>query len=506
MMTRSIKSVLIANRGEIAVRVIRSCRDAGIRTVAVYSEPDRLSPHVRLADEAYQIGPAPASESYLNADTILAVARQAGVDAIHPGYGFLSENAEFAEACGRAGLVFIGPPPAAIRAMGDKPTARALMAEAGVPMAPGSREAVRDASDALARARKIGFPVLLKAAAGGGGKGMRLVENADDMESAYAMASREALNAFADGRVYVEKFLQEPRHIEFQVLADAHGNVIHLHERECSIQRRHQKVIEEAPSPAVDDVLRVMMGEAAVAAAKSCGYVSAGTVEFLVDADGKYYFMEMNTRIQVEHGVTELITGVDLVQEQIRIAEGRPLRLRQEEVRITGHAIECRIYAEDPEANFLPDPGLISRHLPPAGPGVRVDAGVDEGGEVLVDYDPMIAKLMTWGEDREQAIRRMRRALDEYEISGVRTTIPFCRAVMDDDAFVNGTVSTRFVETQYDPESLVRTDEHSTRLAALAAALFAHSRREEIRAATAARNGATGKTSTWRARRQTFGG
>lgn len=505
MMSRPINRLLVANRGEIAVRVIRSCREAGIHTIAIYSEPDRLAPHVRLADEAYLVGPAPASESYLNQATILDVAQRSRADALHPGYGFLSENAEFAEACASAGITFVGPPPEAIRAMGDKPTARALMAEAGVPMAPGTMEAVQDAGAAMTQAERVGYPVLLKAAAGGGGKGMRLVQSSEEMAGAFETAAREAAGAFGDGRLYVEKYLLQPRHIEFQILADTHANVVHLFERECSIQRRHQKVIEEAPSPIVDDSLRAKMGEAAVAAARSCGYVGAGTVEFLVDEDRRFYFMEMNTRIQVEHGITELITGVDLVREQIRIAQGQPLRHRQEDLSHRGHAIECRVYAEDPSANFLPDPGRLTRHLPPMGPGIRVDAGVDEGGEVLVHYDPMIAKLMVWGEDRDHAIERMKGALDEYEIGGVRTTIPFCQWAISSEAFVHGDVNTRFIETHFKPESLDSQTDESSRLAALAAALFAHSQSNgSVRTSSAGANN-NGEWSRWIGRRRLSG-
>ncbi|GIV57990.1 MAG: acetyl-CoA carboxylase biotin carboxylase subunit [Rhodothermaceae bacterium] len=472
MTHRPIQKVLIANRGEIAVRVIRTCRELGLATVAVFSEPDRTAPHVRLADEAYLLGPAPSAQSYLVQEKILEVARRSGADAVHPGYGFLSENADFAEACAAAGLVFIGPPPAAIRAMGDKTAARRLMEEAGVPMAPGTTDAIDDPDEAARIAEAIGYPVLIKAAAGGGGKGMRIVETPSEFHRTMEAARREAQAAFGDGRVFIEKYIVEPRHIEFQILADAHGNVVHLFERECSIQRRHQKVIEEAPSSVLTPEVRARMGEAAVQAARSCGYVNAGTVEFLVDRDLNFYFMEMNTRLQVEHPVTEWITGLDLVAEQIRIAEGAPLGYTQADLSIHGHAIECRVYAEDPENNFLPAPGPLHRHVPPSGFGVRVDAGVEQGGEVLIHYDPMIAKLTTWGRTREEAIRRMRRALDEYEVAGVRTTIPFCRFVMDHEAFCSGRFSTHFVAEHFDPKHLTPDDPALDAAAALAAVLY----------------------------------
>ncbi len=467
-----LQKVLIANRGEIALRVIRTCRERGLATVAVFSTPDRTAPHVRLADEAYEIGPAPSGQSYLVQEKILEVARRSGADAVHPGYGFLSENAAFAEACAAAGLVFIGPPPAAIRAMGDKTSARLLMEQAGVPMAPGTTDAVADVDEAARIAAGIGYPVLIKAAAGGGGKGMRIVTEPADFHRAMEAAQREAHAAFGDGRVFLEKYIVEPRHIEFQILADGHGHVVHLFERECSIQRRHQKVIEEAPSAVLTPAVRARMGEAAVQAARSCGYVGAGTVEFLVDADLNFYFMEMNTRLQVEHPVTEWITGLDLVAEQIRIAEGEPLGYTQADLSIHGHALECRVYAEDPAHGFLPDPGLLLRHAPPAGFGVRVDAGVEEGGEVFIHYDPMIAKLTTWGRTRDEAIRRMRRALDEYDIAGVRTTIPFCRFVMDHEAFCSGRFSTHFVPDHFDPAALTPDDPALDEAAALAAVLF----------------------------------
>jgi propionyl-CoA carboxylase alpha chain len=481
---------------------MRTCREQGIETVAVYSEPDRLAPHVRMADAAYNIGPAAANQSYLVQDTLLDVARQSGADAIHPGYGFLSENADFAQACADAGVTFVGPPPEAIRAMGDKTAARQLMEDAGVPMAPGTTDAVASTEEGAAVAAEIGYPVLIKAAAGGGGKGMRVVESADGFARAMDMAQGEATSAFGDGRVFIEKYIQEPRHIEFQILADHHGNVVHLFERECSIQRRHQKVIEEAPSSILTPALRAEMGEAAVAAARSCGYVNAGTVEFLVDADRNYYFMEMNTRLQVEHPVTEWITGIDLVAEQLRVAEGEPLGYASDDLSIHGHAIECRVYAEDPASGFLPDPGPLPRHNAPSGFGVRVDAGVEEGGEVLIHYDPMISKLTTWGRDRKAAIQRMERALAEYEIAGVMTTIPFCQFAMQHEAFRTGQFSTHFVDTHFAPEALQVDDQERDALAALAATLYYDATQTGDAPAMASNGSSSGGRSNWVQRRR----
>ena len=474
---RKIRKLLIANRGEIAVRIIRTCRRLGIQTIALYSDADRIAPHVQLADEVYAIGPAPSASSYLVIEKIIAAARATGADAVHPGYGFLSERAAFAEACAAAGLLFVGPAPPAIRAMGDKTAARALMQEAGVPMAPGSPDAIDDPAEAKRLAEHIGYPVLIKAAAGGGGKGMRLVASPADFQAALETARREAGSAFGDARVFIEKYIVEPRHIEIQVLADQHGNTVHLFERECSIQRRHQKVIEEAPSAVLTPEVRARMGEAAVRAARAVDYVSAGTVEFLVDRDLNFYFMEMNTRLQVEHPVTECITGLDLVAEQIRIAEGEALGYTQEDLAIDGHAIECRIYAEDPARGFLPDPGRLVVHRPPSGPGVRVDAGVEEGGEVPIHYDPMIAKLVTFAPTREAAIARMEVALAEYRIAGVATTIPFCRFVMQHEAFRSGRFSTHFVGDHFTPASLATIDPVPDEVFALAAALIADRRR-----------------------------
>lgn len=466
-----IQSLLVANRGEISVRVIRTCKELRIRTVAVYSEVDRTALHVRLADEAYCVGPALSSESYLVVERILDVAKKTGADAIHPGYGFLSENADFAKACSDAGITFVGPGPGAIQTMGDKTEARLLMQKAAVPMAPGTPDAIADVAEAAKAAEEIGYPVLVKAAAGGGGKGMRVVERPEEFESALRGAQSEARNAFGDDRVYIEKFLTGPRHIEIQVLADTYGNVVHLFERECSIQRRHQKVVEEAPSAVLTPELRAAMGDAAVKAAEACNYVGAGTVEFLFDG-GEFYFLEMNTRLQVEHPVTELVTGLDLVAEQIRIAEGEELGYSQDDLFINGHAVECRVYAEDVVAGFLPAPGPLTRHRPPSGPGVRVDAGVEEGDEVPVYYDPMISKLCTWAPTREKAIARMDRALSEYDIAGVETTIPFCRFVMQNEAFQQGNFDTGFVSQEFASESLAPSADLQ-RVAAIAAGLIA---------------------------------
>ena len=440
-----MKSVLIANRGEIAVRIIRACRELGLRSVAVYSEADRMAPHVLLADEAWLLGPAPSSESYLRVDRILEVARTAGVDAVHPGYGFLSERAPFARAVEEAGFRFVGPSAETIHSMGDKTEARTRMAAAGVPIVPGTTEALVDGDDAVRVASEIGFPVLLKAAAGGGGKGMRVVEEAGACARAFEAASREALAAFGDGSVYVEKYLGRPRHIEIQLLGDAHGNVIHLGERECSIQRRHQKLVEEAPSPVLDPATRAAMGEAAVTAARAVDYQGAGTVEFLWQ-DGAFYFLEMNTRIQVEHPVTELVTGIDLVQWQLRVAAGERLPWTQDQVELRGHAIECRITSEDPEGGFLPSTGMV-RHLElPGGPGVRWDGGINQGFEVGLHYDPLLGKLVTWAPTRIEAIDRMARALDEFVVDGVETSASFHRRVMTEPDFRAGRLSIRYVE------------------------------------------------------------
>jgi acetyl-CoA carboxylase biotin carboxylase subunit len=440
------KKILIANRGEIAVRVIRACREMDISPVAVYSEADASALHVRLADEAYLLGPAPSVESYLRIERVVAAALVCGAEAVHPGYGFLAENAEFARAVADAGLVFIGPAPEAMELMGSKTSARRAAAAAGAPVVPGTNEPLASIEEARETAARVGYPVMLKAAAGGGGKGMRLVASEVELASAFETARSEAASAFGDPSVYIEKAVERPRHIEIQIFADAHGQTVHLGERECSIQRRHQKVIEECPSPIDDPALREAMGAAAVSIARAAAYVGAGTVEFLVsDVTREFYFLEMNTRLQVEHPVTELVTGFDLVREQIRVAAGLPLSFTQEDVRWTGHAVECRVYAEDPEQNFMPSPGRITHLRTPAGPCVRDDGGVYEGAQVTIHYDPLISKLATWGRTRAEAIERMRRALDEYAVGGIKTTLPFFREVMRDEEFVAGRLDTGFI-------------------------------------------------------------
>jgi acetyl-CoA carboxylase biotin carboxylase subunit len=439
------KKILIANRGEIAVRVIRACREMGVASVAIFSEVDRAALHVTKADEAYSVGPAAARESYLNIPRILEVARRCGAEAIHPGYGFLSENAGFARACAEAGVKFIGPPASAMELMGSKTRARTAMQAAAVPMVPGSARGLSFA-EAESLAVKIGFPVMIKAAAGGGGKGMRLVRAASELKSAFETAQSEALRAFGDDEVYIEKFIENPRHIEIQVLGDEHGNVIYLGERECSVQRRHQKVIEEAPSAVVDEDLRHRMGTVAVQAAKSAGYTNAGTVEFLVDSARNFYFLEMNTRLQVEHPVTELVTGLDLVHLQFRIAAGEKLPFTQSDVTLRGHAIECRIYAEDPDNNFFPSPGKITRLIRPSGPGVREDSGVYEGWTVPLDYDPMLSKLIVYAADRGAAIARMKRALDEYFIGGIKSNLALFRRILNHPDFASARIDTGFLD------------------------------------------------------------
>ncbi|TVR17275.1 MAG: acetyl-CoA carboxylase biotin carboxylase subunit [Balneolaceae bacterium] len=457
-----INKILVANRGEIALRIIRTCKDRGLTTVAIYSEADVLSPHVLAADESVYIGKAASSESYLRMDTIIEAAKQTNADAIHPGYGFLSENAVFAALCRDNNLIFVGPNPKAIEMMGDKTRARELMAAANVPFPPGTESDLQDIDEAKSIAREIGYPVLIKAAAGGGGKGMRIVHSEEDFEKSVKAAKSEAKNSFGDDRVFVEKYLEEPRHIEFQIFADMHDNVVHMFERECSIQRRHQKVIEEAPSAVLTDELRAKMANAAISAAKSCDYVGAGTVEFLIDKHLNFYFLEMNTRLQVEHPVTELITGLDLVSLQIDVAEGKKLPIKQEEIVCTGHAIECRIYAEDPADQFLPSTGKLERHRIPSGPGVRVDAGIEEGQEVSINYDPMISKLCVHADSREKAMDRMHRALSDYEISGVKTTIPFCKFVMKNEQFRSGKYDTHFISDHFTPEALTGNEKPET--------------------------------------------
>jgi acetyl-CoA carboxylase biotin carboxylase subunit len=466
------KRILIANRGEIAVRVIRACRDLGIESVAVFSEADRAALHVREADHAVLVGPAPASESYLKIDHILDAAKRTGADAVHPGYGFFSENATFARAVQAAGLVWIGPPPDAIEKMGDKVEARKLMAAAGVPVVPGSPGTLETEAEVRTIAQKIGFPIMIKAAAGGGGKGLRLVENDKDLASIVRTVSSEAKSSFGDGRFYVEKFVRNPRHIEMQVMADRKGNTVHVFERECSIQRRNQKVVEESPSPFVTPDMRARMGEVAVRAAKAVKYFSAGTIEFLADADHNFYFLEMNTRIQVEHPVTEMVTGLDLVRTQIEIAAGAPLPFKQADIHQRGWAIECRIYAEDPAAGFVPAPGKIETLRFPDGPGVRNDAGVYPGAEVPIYYDPMISKLAAWGSDRAQAIDRMRRALGEFVITGDLTTnLGFHRWIVNHPDFLAGNFDTGFIAREYRPSTAEPDGDHAKIAAMLLAAV-----------------------------------
>jgi len=467
------KKILIANRGEIAVRVLRACREMGIAAVVVYSDVDRAALHVRKADEAYPIGAAAASESYLNISKILEVAKRSGADAIHPGYGFLSENAKFAKACTDAGVKFIGPTAAAMRAMGSKTRARQAMEKAGVPFVPGTSRGVESFQEAKQVAARIGYPIMLKAAAGGGGKGMRLVHAPEQLKSALEAARSEAERSFGDGEVYIEKAIFNPRHIEMQVLADEHGNTLYLGERECSLQRRHQKVLEEAPSPMVDADMRRRMGEVAVRVAQAAAYTNAGTVEFLVDQDKNFYFLEMNTRLQVEHPVTELITGLDLVHLQIQIAAGEKLPFTQENVRLRGHALECRIYAEDPDNNYFPSPGQISLLMEPSGPGIRIDSGMYEGWNVPIDYDPLLAKLIGFGADRDQAIARLTRALSEYFVGGIKTNISLFRRILRDADFQDARLDTGFLDRMLKRPEDKRVDSESAEVAAIAAGAFA---------------------------------
>ena len=469
--------VLIANRGEIAVRVIRACREMGIRTVAVYSDVDREALHVRLADQAYLIGPAPSSESYLRIDKILDVAARSGAEAIHPGYGFLAENPDFARGCVEAGVVFIGPTAEAMEAMGNKLHARQRMSRAGAPVIPGSDKRVQSTREVKAWGEKLGYPILLKAEAGGGGKGMRVINAPEEAASAYRAARSEAKSSFGNDGVYVEKYFIDPRHIEFQILFDGHGNGVHLGERECSIQRRHQKLIEEAPSLVVDEAIRKRMGKVAVELAREAGYVGAGTVAFLRDEHGDFYFMEMNTRLQVEHPITELLTGQDLVKHQIRIGAGEKLGLTQDDITFRGHAIECRILAEDPDHDFMPTPGTITNLRVPQGPGVRDDSATYAGFQMPIHYDPMIAKLITWGSDRGEAIQRMTRALREYVVGGLPTTIPFHRRVMRDPRFLSGEITTGYLKTPPPRVESTPEDEARFRDVALMASALAWYRR-----------------------------
>ncbi|MCK5058296.1 MAG: acetyl-CoA carboxylase biotin carboxylase subunit [Candidatus Aminicenantes bacterium] len=492
MSKKKLKKILIPNRGEIAVRIQRTCRELNIPTVAVFSDPDRYALHVRYADEAFPLNGSLPQETYLNQEKIFAIAKKSGADAIHPGYGFLSENAGFVKNCRERGITFIGPPPEAIEAMGLKTKAREIMLKAGVPVVPGS-EPIENTESAQAEADKTGYPVLLKASAGGGGKGMRLVEKPENLKPAFEACRREAQSAFGDPRVYLEKYLEKPRHVEFQVLADSHGHVIHLYERECSIQRRHQKIIEETPSPVLDENMRRKMGEVAVEAARVCGYVNAGTVEFLVDKDRNFYFLEMNTRLQVEHPITEMITGVDLVEQQIRIAEGEPLI--HETIPRRGAALECRIYAEDPANNFLPSPGLIKALTNPGGPGVRNDSGVYSGYIIPMEYDPMISKLVTYGENREQAINRMLRALEEYYLLGIHTNISYLRKIISHPQFASGDYHTHFI-ANYQDQLSDSGSKHNDSIALAAAVILSFLRSEQQTAGR--QQGQPEHTSAWK--------
>ncbi|MGM0581984.1 MAG: acetyl-CoA carboxylase biotin carboxylase subunit [Bacteroidota bacterium] len=476
-----IKKILVANRGEIALRVMRSARELGIKTVAIYSEADRNALHVRYADEAVCVGPPASSESYLRIDKIIQTCKDLKVDAIHPGYGFLSENADFARQVEKEGIIFIGPSAESIEIMGDKLSAKAAVLKRDVPLVPGLDKAITDIKLAKEKADEIGYPILIKASAGGGGKGMRIVEDPADFESQMDRAVSEAKNAFGNGAVFLEKFVTSPRHIEIQVLGDQKGSVVHLFERECSIQRRHQKVIEEAPSSVLTPEIREQMGQAAIDVAKSCNYYGAGTVEFIVDNKLNFYFLEMNTRLQVEHPVTEQITGVDLVKEQIRIAEGKALSIKQEDLTIKGHAVEVRVYAEDPQNNFLPDIGNLKVYKRPQGTGVRVDDGFEQGMDIPIHYDPMIAKLITYADNREEAINRMIRAIDEYEIVGIQTTLSFCKYVLKHEAFTSGDFDTKFIEKYFQPSDLDEkiTDVESEIAAALAVKLWSERQKKQ---------------------------
>ncbi len=484
--------ILITNRGEIAVRIIRCCRDLGITSAAIYSDTDKTSQHAILADESYHIGPAPSSESYLNKNKIINLAKEIGADAIHPGYGFFAENSEFIEACEKSKINFIGPGSSSVKMMGNKTAARKLMAKHGVPIVPGTKKPINSADEGKKAAKKIGYPVLLKAVAGGGGKGMRRITEEKEFKAAFEATKREALKAFANDDVYIEKFIEQPKHIEVQVLADKKGNYIHLFERECSIQRRHQKIIEESPSPFVDSKTRKKITEAAINAAKACKYFNAGTVEFLVDKNKNFFFLEMNTRLQVEHPVTELITGTDLVKEQISIASGNRLTIKQSDLKINGYALECRIYAEDSYNDFLPSTGKIHHYKSPSGPGVRLDSGFEEGSEVSVYYDPLISKLITWGADKEVAVKRMKRALSEYHISGITTNISFLKRILEHQDFLKGSYDINFVENIFMSKNEYLSDnvnkDFKNAAALMSALLLSESKNNIIRSNGSERN------------------
>jgi len=491
-----MKKILVANRGEIALRIMRTAKEMGISTVAVYSEADRNALFVRFADEAVLIGPAPSSESYLKGEKIIEVCKNLNVDGIHPAYGFLSENADFARKVKEAGLTLIGPSPEAMEVMGSKLAAKAAVKKYDIPLVPGTDEAVTDVEEAEKIAMEVGFPILVKASAGGGGKGMRIVERVEDFREQMDRAVSEAISSFGDGAVFIERFVGSPRHIEIQILADTHGNVLYLFERECSIQRRHQKVIEEAPSAVLTPALRKEMGEAAVKVAKACDYVGAGTVEFLLDENLNFFFLEMNTRLQVEHPVTEQITGIDLVREQINVARGEKLKFTQDDLKIQGHAFEVRVYAEDPTNNFLPDIGTLETYVRPQGLGVRVDDGFEEGMAIPIYYDPMIAKLITFGKDREEARQRMIRAIDEYQIKGVKTTLEFCKFTLEHEAFISGNFDTNFVKHHFKPEYLDNSNDEEGLIAALIAGQLVGQQSTAPKTAVA-----KSSNSKWKARR-----
>jgi acetyl-CoA carboxylase, biotin carboxylase subunit len=495
-----MKKILVANRGEIALRIIRSIKEMGIKTVAVYSDVDRDAPHVKAADEAVLLGPAPSKDSYLRGDKIIEACKKLGVDGIHPGFGFLSENSAFANEVEKNGITFIGPSSKAMEVMGSKLAAKEAVAKYNTPLVPGTEEAISDIEEAKKTAIEIGFPILIKASAGGGGKGMRIVENVAEFEDQMNRAISEAISAFGDGAVFIEKYVKGPRHIEIQVLADKHGNIVYLFERECSIQRRHQKVIEEAPSAVLTPELRKRMGEDAVNVARSCDYVGAGTVEFLLDADMNYYFLEMNTRLQVEHPVSEMITGIDLVKEQVKVARGEKLSFTQNDLKINGHALELRVYAEDPTNNFLPDIGKLVKYRKPEGPGVRVDDGFEEGMNIPIYYDPMISKLIVHAHNREAAIEKMKRAIDEYEILGVKNTLAFGKFVMDHPAFTSGNFDTHFVKDHFDPNALNTESDSEKAIAAMLASHIFQSQQKEI---LANGNGYKAK-SAWKENRKAY--